>query len=272
LILNISCSPLKLADFLSPYYGYELESAIPYGTDKRHKLDIYNPSGLNTKKDVIIFVYGGSWRSGDRGDYRFIAQPFAAEGYTTIVPDYRLFPQTTFPGFVKDIAKVTAWVHRKYAGKNKTPRIILVGHSAGAHIVSLLALDKRYLENEGLSTKILRGWVALAGPHTFNPLKTASTRPIFETVKNNINEAKPISFARADAPPGLLLHGNSDTVVYQKNSTLLANAIKNKNGIVTSKSLEKIGHIGILLSIAEADFFQANTKEEILSFITSLNY
>ncbi|MDC0158814.1 alpha/beta hydrolase [Rhodospirillaceae bacterium] len=268
-LYSSACSPLIFADRLSPYDGYKLEPDVAYGIHRRQKLDIYEPLIEENKESIIMFIYGGSWRSGERSNYRFIAQPFVSQGYTTIVPDYRLYPEVQFPAFVDDIAKAAVWAHRRYEQKDNPRKIILVGHSAGAHITALLALDNQYLKRAGLSTKIIGGWVSLAGPHAFNPLKTESTKPIFNNFSNNIKQTKPITFARSNAPPGLLLHGKRDTVVYEKNSTLLANAIKNKRGHVILKTVEDVGHIEILLSVTGNMLFNNDVQHEIFAFISN---
>tara|TARA_B100001057_G_scaffold259112_1_gene259305 strand:+ start:3464 stop:4315 length:852 start_codon:yes stop_codon:yes gene_type:complete len=265
------CSPLIFANPLSPYDGYKLESDVAYGIHRRQKLDIYEPLIQENNETIIMFVYGGSWRSGERSNYRFIAQRFVSRGYTTIVPDYRLYPEIQFPAFVDDIAKAIVWTSRRYEQKNNSPKIILVGHSAGAHIVALLALDNRYLNRAGASKKIIRGWVSLAGPHAFNPLKTESTKPIFDNFAPIIEQTKPITFARSDAPPGLLLHGRNDKVVYAENSVLLANAIKNERGQITLKNIDDVGHIEILLSITGHKLFDNSVKQEIFKFIKNLH-
>ena len=270
-LFSASCSPLIFADLLSPYDGYKLEPHVSYGMHRRQKLDIYEPLTEENKEIIIMFIYGGSWRSGERSNYRFIAQRFASQGYTTIVPDYRLYPEIQFPAFVDDIAKAIVWTHRRYEQKNNPRKIILIGHSAGAHIVALLALDNRYLKRAGASTKIINGWVSLAGPHSFNPLKTKSTKPIFNNFAATIEQTKPITFARSDAPPGLLLHGKNDTVVYAKNSALLAKAVKNKRGHITLKNIDGVGHIEILLSITGNTLFDTDVKQEIFKFIKNLH-
>ena len=269
-LCSASCSPLILADPLSPYDGYKLEPDVAYGIHRRQKLDIYEPLIEENKDIIIMFIYGGSWRSGERSNYRFIAQRFVSQGYTTIVPDYRLYPEIQFPAFVDDIAKAIVWTHRRYEQKNNPPKIILVGHSAGAHIAALLALDNRYLKRAGASTKIISGWVSLAGPHAFNPLKTKSTKPIFNNFASNIEQNKPTTFARSEAPPGLLLHGKKDTIVYERNSTLLASAIKTKNGRITLRAIDDVGHIEILLSITGNILFNNDVKQELFAFISNL--
>ncbi len=265
-----ACSPLRMADMLSPKEGYDLKSGIAYGSGERRKLDVYFPTKPNGSDAIIVFLYGGAWRMGNRSDYRFIAQPFAAAGYVTVVPDYRLYPQGRFPDFVDDIAEALNWVQSELADGSKSAKIVLVGHSAGAHIAALLALDPRYLKARRQSPDIIKGWVGLAGPYAFDPVKTASTSPIFERARNDVSQAQPITFARADAPPGLLLHGNKDGTVYPWNSEELEKALKAKGGRVTYKVLDNIGHIAIVVSIAKPGLGGAPVLKEIEEFIEGL--
>jgi acetyl esterase/lipase len=269
-LLVAACSPFRAADLLAPKEGYERETGIAYGALPRQKLDIYLPTKPNGDDAIVMFIYGGAWRAGSRSDYRFVAQPFAAAGYTTVVPDYRLHPAVQFPDFVTDIAEAVAWVQREMVGEGKPPRIVLVGHSAGAHTAALLALDRRYFEAEGLSPDILKGWVGIAGPYAFDPIKTASTRAIFATARDDVTQTQPITFARGDAPPGLLLHGSTDGTVYPWNSEELEKAIKAKGGRVAYKILDNIGHIAIVVSIAKPGLGGAPVLKVIASFIEGL--
>ena len=151
IFIGAGCSPFKVADVLSPYSGYEVTADVPYGTHERQKLDIYTPTKKQKSTDIIIFIYGGSWKSGEKSNYRFIAQPFTNAGFVTIVPNYRLYPEVRFPEFNKDVAKAVAWVHQNFSRSKDSKNIILVGHSAGAHIAALISLNPNYLEAEGLS-------------------------------------------------------------------------------------------------------------------------
>jgi acetyl esterase/lipase len=269
-LLLAACSPFRAADLLAPRDGYERQADVAYGALPRQKLDIYQPTNPNGDDAIVVFIYGGAWRMGNRSDYRFVAQPFAAAGYTTVVPDYRLHPEVRFPDFVTDVAAAIAWVQREMVGRDKPPRIVLVGHSAGAHTAALLALDARYLEAEGLSPDIIKGWVGIAGPYAFDPIKTASTREVFATARDDVRRAQPVTFARADAPPGLLLHGSSDDTVYPWNSEELEKAIKAKGGRVTYKVMNNIGHIAIVVSIAKPGLGGAPVLKEIAGFIQGL--
>ena len=107
-----ACSPLGLLTAFTPddAGGRLAVSGIAYGPDERHRLDVYVPEQGAKKAQVMVFLYGGGWNSGDRSDYAFVGRAFAAQGFVTVVPDYRLVPQVRFPAFVEDGALVLRWV------------------------------------------------------------------------------------------------------------------------------------------------------------------
>ena len=90
--------------------GYSVKRDIAYGDLPRQKLDLYAPdAGLDTAP-LIVFFYGSGWSDGSKDLYRFVAQPFASRGFLVAVPDHRLFPEVTFPGFVEDGARAVAYL------------------------------------------------------------------------------------------------------------------------------------------------------------------
>src|SRR3954447_11650612 len=115
----------------------------------KHKLDLFLPKG---HKDfpVLFFVHGGAWRQGDKnffGFYSSLGKFYARRGIGTVVTNYRLSPKVTHPEHIKDVARAFAWTSKnisKYGG-NPTA-LFLCGHSAGGHLVSLLATDRNYLK------------------------------------------------------------------------------------------------------------------------------
>ena len=111
----------------------------------------------------------------------------------------------------------------------------------------------------------------MAGPLAFNPLKTKSTRPIFETSKDDIKQAQPVTFANRNSPPVLLIHGKADKTVYEKNSLLMSMALKKNGNKVIQKSIEGLGHLGILLAIAKPKLFGVDIIKEIKGSISEFN-
>ena len=249
-LLLSACSPLALVNVLVPEDNHRSQTGIAYGSEARQKLDVFRPPAGQAEKAVLVFFYGGSWKSGERGSYRFVGEAFASRGYVVVVPDYRLYPEVRFPAFVEDAALAVAWTRRNLgAGEGEDRPLVLMGHSAGAHIAALLALDPSYLAAAGLAPRSVSAWVGLAGPYAFDPFRFRGIRPIFETAAS-ADQARPVTFARAGAPPALLLHGVSDGTVRRSNSRELAEALTRLSVPVRHVELPETGHIGILLSLA----------------------
>jgi len=263
-----ACSPLGLVNALVPEDSHRVEAGIAYGPEARHRLDVYRPQVGEVSKGTVVFFYGGSWKRGSRQGYRFVGEAFAARGYTAVIPDYRLYPEVRFPAFVEDGALAVAWTRRNIGGAESRP-LVLVGHSAGAQIAALLALDPSYLAAKGLPAGAVDGWVGLAGPYAFDPLKYRRIRPIFEG-EVPAERARAINFARGDAPPSLLIHGLDDTTVRPGNSEELAAKLSDLGAEARYLPLERIGHIWILLALAEPFDGHAPVVDSTLGFIEGL--
>ncbi len=242
------CSPFTLVNGIAPDHGFEVEQGIDYGQQKRQKLDIYYPLVARHNAPVIVFFYGGSWRRGDKERYRFVGQAFSSQGYITVIPDYRLYPEVRFPEFVEDGAASVAWIKQNIPQSKNG--VVLIGHSAGAHLAALLALDGRYLRDKGVSQNSIVGMIGMAGPYAFEPEQYRRFRPIFATAEP-AEISRPLSHARGDAPPLLLLHGTDDRVVLPLHSQLLQERVNSEDGRVRRFELEGVDHFGIVLALSE---------------------
>lgn len=247
-----ACSPLRALNGLSPAEGAKAAaSGIAYGSHPRQKLDIYTPPNGAKDAPVMVFFYGGGWEWGSRDEYAFAGRAFAAKGFVTVVPDYRLVPEVRFPIFIEDAAAAVAWVWANIAGHGGDPaKIALAGHSAGAYIAVMAALDRRYLQAAGAPSDTVKAVVGLAGPYDFLPLDDRMTIAAFGQAAD-VALTQPVNFARADAPPVLLLHGGGDTTVFPRNSENLAAALKRAG----APRVEKIiypgaGHTAVLLDLS----------------------
>lgn len=248
ILLLAACSPLSLVNTIAPDNVFDIQQGVFYGQHKRQKLDVYYPEVTRPEAPVIVFFYGGSWRNGDRAKYRFVGQALSALGYTTVIPDYRLYPEVRFPEFVEDGAAAVAWVKQNLSQSDNG--IVLLGHSAGAHLAALIALDTHYLGQEKVSQDDVIAMIGLAGPYAFEPQKFRRFKAIFATAQPP-EISQPIHYARGDAPPLLLMHGTRDTVVLPIHSVLLQEKINSEDGRVTRLDLEDVGHYGILLALSE---------------------
>jgi acetyl esterase/lipase len=265
-LLLAACSPLSAFDALVPKDGgaRQVAKGLAYGEGPRQRLDIYVPTGAQAgPRPVIVFFYGGSWNSGSRSGYAFVGRALAARGFVTVIPDYRLVPEVVYPGFVLDGASAVRWVraHAKdYGGDGD--RIVLAGHSAGAYIAAMLAVDDRWL---GADRGAVRGLVGLAGPYDFAPFTVGASIQAFGDWRNPA-ETQPVTWAGAGDPPALLLAGAEDTIVRPRNSEKFAAALR-KGGVAAEVKLYPgIGHIGILTAVAKPFRGKAPVVDDVAAF------
>lgn len=265
------CSAPDLVNLLTPATSYSLVEAEPYGPHPRHKLDVHVPRGADSPRAVVVFFYGGSWRRGDRLDYRFLGHALAARGHVVVIPDYRLYPEVRFPSFVEDGAAALRWVHDHIEIYSGDPdRVHLMGHSAGAHIAALLALDERYLAAVDLEPAWLAGMIGLAGPYDFLPLE--ETR-LIDTFGPEIlhYESQPVNYAHPESPPFLLIHGKQDERVPPQNTMALARAIQAAGGHAETLFYRNHGHHRILAATSNLLRFLGSTLHDVHQFIRDQN-
>ena len=265
-----ACSPLKTFNAVIPKDGAsrQVAEAISYGSEERQKLDIFTPDAdapeAGGARPVIVFFYGGSWNSGTRTGYDFVGRALAARGFVTLVPDYRLVPDVRYPAFVEDGAASVRWARKHAAQYGGDPdRIVLIGHSAGAYIAAMLALDERWL---GSDRAAIDGWVGLAGPYDFAPFEGEVTQAAFGNWPEPA-ETQPITWAGAGDPRTLLLTGADDTTVEPRNSRQLAEKLRAGGTSADVKIYPGVGHVGIITSIAKPLRGNSPALEDIAAFV-----
>jgi acetyl esterase/lipase len=266
-LLAGGCAPIGLVNALVPSSGFEQTEGIAYGAEPRQKLDVYRPVGLDSAAPVVVFFYGGRWRTGEREQFRFVAEALTSLGAVVVIPDYRLAPEVVFPAFVEDGARAVAWAHRNAAAYGGDPRrIYLMGHSAGAQIAALLALDRRYLDPLSVPDSAIAGMIGIAGPYDFLPFTDADVRQSMGPPER-WPETQPVNFAREGAPPLLLLQGADDETVKPRNATSLAAAERAAGGCVRTVLYPHVGHIAILAALWKPLRMIAPVRREVARFI-----
>ena len=240
-----------------PMSGIGLVNALAVGRDvvvtpdirfadgRRGLLDVYAPRAVHEGKahdaPMVVFFYGGGWEDGAKADYRFAAVALAKRGVVVAVPDYRLYPDVRYPDFIGDGAKAVRWARRNATEFGADPGLtFLVGHSAGAYIAAMLALDKRHLDPDSLAA--IAGVVGLAGPYDFLPLRSETLKRIFAPAGGDLSSSQPIAYARGDAAPMLLISGLADSRVRPENSRRLAARVTALGGRAETRFYRRVNH------------------------------
>jgi acetyl esterase/lipase len=246
-------------------------SAIPFGTHGQ-TLDVWRPAGAKAadRRPVLIFWYGGGWVKGDRRAYAFAARAFARAGYVVVVPDYRKVPGVRFPAFLQDGAQAVKWARDHVSEFGGDPgRIALAGHSAGAYTVAMLTLDRRWLEAEGVDPAIVRAGVGLSGPYDFYPFTAKRSIDAMQGVADPAM-TQPIHFARADAPPLLLVTSGGDTEVRPKNAINLAARLHALGAPVTLKNYPGLTHEEVVMALSTPFRSKGPTLADSLAFLKAV--
>ncbi len=227
--------------------------ALAYGSGAERKVDVFVPrgTGANDRKPVIIWFHGGGWDSGGRESYGFAGRAFSGEGFVTVVAGYRLGEAGKFPGFIEDAAAAVRWTRDNIAAFGGDPtRIVLAGHSAGAHIAALTVLDMRWLREDALVGGPIKGVIGLATPADFLPFERGGSADRAMGHAEPLLFTQPIAFARGDAPPFWLATGEDDVTVRPRNSINLGNALRDAGGQAEIILYPGVDHIEIMTAVA----------------------
>jgi acetyl esterase/lipase len=230
-------------------------------------LDVYRLPGTE-HAPVIIFFYGGSWKSGKRQWYRWVGEALAQRGMVVVIPDYRLWPKVRLDGFMQDAARAVAWTQAhagEYGGNGA--QLFVMGHSAGAHIGALLATDAHWLDAVGMQPRDLSGFIGLAGPYDFLPLKDPDFIDMFGSTREAQLRSQPVHYVDGDEPPMLLMQGTTDKIVWPRNAQSLASALQREGEPVELKMYPDIGHTAILFAMSRPFQGKAPVLDDTVSFI-----
>jgi acetyl esterase/lipase len=299
------CSKLAFvaANVPAAFGPHKRHANLRFGAGAEHTLDVYvpepkarpadrnlaepTPAGQSTPlRPLVVFWYGGRWEDGNKNDYEFVGGALADLGYVVMLPNYRKYPEVKLAGFMADAAQAALWAVAHAAEYGADPQqLYFAGHSSGAHIAALLALDTRYLAaaaaagaDAGAAVRAaagvppiagvpaVAGVIGLSGPYDFLPLTDDDLRDMFGPPENYPN-SQPIHFVRRGAPPMLLIQGLGDRVVAVKNSVNLAAALRANDVPVTLKLYPKCGHADTVAALSVPARGREPTLADIAAFM-----
>ncbi len=259
------CALQGAAEALLPEADVRHAQDLAYGPAERQPLDVYRPR-RGAERPVVVFLHGGRWQYGSKAQYQLLGRTLAQHSVVTVVPNYRLYPSATFPAWVDDAAAAIRWtydhVHR--FGGDAT-QLYVVGHSAGAHTATLLALDDQYLRKAGVPPGVVQGVVSMAGP-----VDVEWTAPDIQTLmgpQENWAATYPAEQVDGIGIPLLLLHGTADETVAVGNATRLASHIRDAGGCAEAVRYPGVGHLRIVLGLHLPWLLGGMVLHDVLSFI-----
>ncbi|HMP59936.1 MAG TPA: alpha/beta hydrolase, partial [Gemmatales bacterium] len=233
----------------------------------KHQLDMYLPQE-RTGFPVVLFVHGGGWRHGDKRMlfdlHAKIGERFVRQGIGFIAVNYRLSPKVQHPEHAKDVARAVAWTVKHLADYGGDARqLYLCGHSAGGHLVSLLATDERFLAAEGVNLADLRGVVAVSGVYEVLPQESFFPS-VFGKDPEARRQASPLAHVKPDRPPFLILYADDDYLGLDRMAERFGKELRRYGNEAAVEEIKQRDHLTIIGRMLTAD---DPTLQAIVKFV-----
>ena len=205
---------LLFVSFITKAYDYETITNIPYSSSEneyasdRCKLDVYYSPEFK-KKPVVVWFHGGGLTGGEK----FIPEQLKNDSLVVVAVNYRLLPKANIEETIDDAAASVAWTFNnieKYGGDRD--KIFLAGHSAGGYLLSMIGLDKKWLEKYGINADSIAGLIPYSGQVLthYAVREQQGITPLQPT----IDDYSPLYHARKDAPPYVIISGDREAELY----------------------------------------------------------
>ena len=214
---------------------------VEYGRvgDRALLLDLYSPKTSMIPAPGLIFIHGGGWKSGDKGDYSCYTTYFAQKGYVAATVGYRFVQEAPLPACIEDVKCAVRWMRENAAQLNVDPnKIAVIGGSAGGHLSLMAGYTANVKELEGTGghagvSSAVAAVVDLYGPTDFtlpeiriNPTVTNGMKKSYAEDPALYRLTSPITHVTKDVPPTLIFQGTLDTTVPVSQSDMLAEKLK----------------------------------------------
>lgn len=205
------------------------------GEKDRRRLDLYLPREGSEMdgRPLLVWIHGGGWIMGNKDDafgaYGRFCRKLAEHGVAVANVGYRLSPKVTHPAHIEDIASAVAWLAEHSGELGFSPDAIFVsGHSAGAHLAALLAVDDRWLDAYGLADAVI-GVIPSSGIFDLRPIFEHRWGDWLPFNRETAADASPVLHLDENDPPMLLIEEEYGT--YMRRQTSIMSKALSEHGI-----------------------------------------
>ncbi len=223
--------------------------------ENKDKLDVFMPEGVSDAP-VVVYFHGGGLQAGTKAIGEGLARQLAARGIGLVTANYRLSPAAMHPAHMEDATAAFAWTKKHIASYGGDPdRVFLSGHSAGAYLAALMALDPSYLEAHGLKLSDVRGVIPISPFLYVEDPDVAPRRPktVWGTDPDVWLQASVTPYVGADKPPMLFIYADGDDAWRREQNQRLAADLKAKGNKAMAIEIGDRTHGSVNSKMADDD-------------------
>ncbi len=216
---------------------------VAYGRHTVEKLDIYRPASKRRKlAPVLFFLHGGAWRALSKDQSAAAAPTYTAKGAIFVAPDYGVAPETPLPEIVRQVRRALAWTWKNIADYGGDPdRLIVAGHSSGAHLTSMLLADD-WRAKAGLPEDAIKGGVLFSGAYDLAPVRLSARNDYLKLSPAAARRLTCTNHIPRRGPPLFAAVGSGDLHEFQRQGHAFAAAWKKAGNSVEFAVIEGANH------------------------------
>ncbi|MBS0339382.1 MAG: alpha/beta hydrolase fold domain-containing protein [Proteobacteria bacterium] len=242
-----------------PTEGLDVQRDVMYGPHRLHRYDVFSPRSARNAP-VLVFWHGGGWTNGYRSYVSFMAPHLARLGCVLVAPSYRLAPTDKLPaGYEDSLAALRHVIEHARSYGADPQRILLGGHSAGAHLAALVALRRVDLRRVGIPADAIRACLPISGimdlHHPQPPAQSLEERVYSMVLGDPRDDAlmSPLCWAAGNTIPFCLSYGEFDSARVRISNQRLAVLLAHQLGKSTVFAEPGLGHFATHTALQQPD-------------------
>ncbi|MBO3761457.1 alpha/beta hydrolase fold domain-containing protein [Ciceribacter sp. L1K22] len=241
-------------------------SDIRYGDRAREVMDIVLPNNVKAGAPLHVFVHGGYWRSGEKENYRLVAEPIVAAGAVAAIIEYDLMPQSRLDLLVDQVRRAVLWLQSNAGRFGADPlRITVSGHSAGAHLSSFLAACGPDEQNRP-SLPAIRGLLLVSGIYDLSGIPGSFLRDEARMTDAEAASWSPLTSRQLPCPSRIIAVGADETEPFHSQAASLQSRLTMAGEPAQLLTLQGLNHMNVVLDLADP---QGQLGQRMMDLISS---
>jgi arylformamidase len=216
---------------------------LSYGESSGERLDFF--PAQRGGAPLLVFIHGGWWRSLDKSDFSFIAPAFVRAGFNVALTNYTLAPAAPVAEIVRQQLRALAWLYRHAEQYDFDPqRIVVAGHSAGAHLSAMMLAAGWPVFGEDLPADLVKAGILMSGIYDLEPMRhTDFVSADLKLTEADVAQLSPVWMPQPHAAPFITAVGGLESDEFKRQNTLIAQRWKANHA--ADIALPNVNHLTI---------------------------